>query len=61
MIHVCTANCYCPECGKHLVSKPYEILGENEYAMFMGCPDGHYKIKVGSVTYARTGQGGGES
>ena len=54
MIHVCTSNCYCPQCGKHLVSKPFETISDTEYAMFMGCPDGHYKIKVGSVTYANT-------
>ena len=52
MIHVHTAKCYCPECGKHLVSKPSETISETEYAMFEGCPDGHYKVKIGIVTFS---------
>ena len=52
-LHVCTPECFCPQCGKHLIGG----IGEETsfgYEMLALCVDGHFKKVIGSVTYAST-------
>jgi len=49
-VHVCTPECFCPKCGKHLVSGRSEDTSCG-YIMYIECPTKHFEKISGTLTY----------
>ncbi len=56
-VHICSSDCFCPNCGEHLVGGPSENTSYG-YHMYMICPlnkdnsiGTHFKKIIGTVTF----------